>query len=344
MKFVDEVKIYVLGGTGGNGCSSFRRERYVPLGGPNGGDGGDGGSVVLVADGQLSTLLDLRYNQHQRAPRGIHGKGKQMYGARGEDLLVRVPRGTLIFDSETDEFLGEVLAEGEQVVVAKGGKGGRGNMKFATSTNRAPKRADPGQPGQERRLRLELKLLADVGLVGFPSVGKSTLIAAVSQARPKIADYPFTTLVPNLGVVRARSGNSFVIADIPGLIDGASDGAGLGLQFLRHVERCSVLLHLLEFNEYREGGPLEDYHALLKELEKYSPEMLEKPQLAALNKADLNPEEEEVQALRKAFEEKGIPFFVISAVARQGLDELLSAMDGFIEREEPEPPSVLPLP
>lgn len=323
---------------------SFRREKYVPRGGPDGGDGGDGGDVVLVVDSQISTLLDLRYNQHQRADRGVHGKGKGMHGARGKSCEVRVPPGTVAYDYETDELLGELINKDDSLVVAKGGRGGRGNKRFATSTNRAPRRADPGEKGESKRVRLELKLLADVGLVGFPSVGKSTLISAVSAAKPKIADYPFTTLVPNLGVVRAREGRTFVIADIPGLIEGASEGAGLGIQFLRHIERCSVLLHIVEFNEYRGSTPIKDYHALKNELLNYAPEMLEKPQVAVLNKIDLGYEEEKVQELKEEFEKLEIPFLTVSAVSKQGLQELIDLLDSYIEREEPELPDVLTLP
>jgi len=323
---------------------SFRREKYVPRGGPDGGDGGKGGDVVLVVDPQISTLLDLRYNQHQRAKRGVHGRSKGMHGARGVDCEVRVPRGTIAYDFESGEFLGELLNNEDRLVVAKGGRGGRGNKRFASPTNRAPRRADPGEEGVDTRIRLELKLLADVGLVGFPSVGKSTLIAAVSSAKPKIADYPFTTLVPNLGVVRAKGGHSFVIADIPGLIEGASEGAGLGIQFLRHIERCAVLLHIVEFNEYRSSSPIKDYYALKKELENYAPEMLEKPQVAVLNKMDLNYEEEKVEELREQFKDLGIKFLTISAVTRQGLTELIDLLDSYIEREEPEIPDVLKLP
>lgn len=340
MKFVDEVTIYVEGGEGGNGCSSFRREKYVPRGGPDGGDGGDGGNVILVGDGQIGTLLDLRYNQHQRAGRGAHGKGKQMTGARGMDRLVRVPLGSIACERESGELLSEIVKDGERLVIAKGGSGGRGNMRFTSAKNRSPRRADPGEPGEQKRLRLELKLLADVGLVGYPNVGKSTLISVVSSAKPKIADYPFTTLVPNLGVARARSGRSFVIADIPGLIEGASEGAGLGMRFLRHVERCAVLLHLVEFNEERGGDPLKDFHALKKELGHFAPEMLEKPQLAALTKSDLNPDPEKVAEIETAFKKFGLPFHVISSVTKSGLDDLLDALDARIKRQEPVTPSV----
>ncbi len=336
MKFVDEVSIYVEAGNGGNGCCSFRHEKYVPRGGPDGGDGGRGGDVYLVADTGASTLLDLRYNQHQRGKRGSHGKGKQMTGAAGQDRLVRVPEGTIAYDVETGELIGEVLKQGQRLLLAHGGRGGRGNMRFLSSKNQAPRRADPGEPGEVRQVRLELKLLADVGLVGFPNVGKSTLISACSKARPKIADYPFTTIIPNLGVVQADSGNSFVMADIPGLIEGAADGAGMGIRFLRHVERCSVLLHVLEFNEERGGEPLADYEALCSELKQYAPEMLDKPQIVCLNKTDLSPDSEAVEDLRSAFNKLDIPFFTISAATRKGLKKLLNQLDQLIKRPEPE--------
>lgn len=326
MRFVDEVNIFVQAGKGGAGSRSFRREKYIPLGGPDGGDGGDGGNVYLQGDEQLSTLLDLRFNPEQKAEDGANGRGRQMTGRRGEELVLRVPLGTIATDLDSGERVGEVLTHGSRLLVAKGGLGGRGNLRFVSSTNRAPDRADEGRPGEKRRLTLELKLLADVGLVGYPNVGKSTLIAASSRARPKIADYPFTTLVPNLGVVSVGPGRSFVMADIPGLIEGASDGAGLGLQFLRHVERCRVLVHVLEFNAERGDSPLNDYKALLRELERYLPAMLEKPQVVALNKCDTNPEKEAVTKLKRAFARRGLPFFVISAATHQGLTPLLETL------------------
>ncbi len=332
MKFVDEVIIHVEAGAGGNGCMSFRREKYAPRGGPDGGDGGGGGDVVLVGDPGISTLLDLRYNQHQRAKHGVHGKGKQMTGARSKDKLVRVPLGTIASDAETGEVLGEVLEINERLRVAKGGRGGRGNLRFVSSVNRAPRRADPGEPGEARRVRLELKLLADVGLVGFPNAGKSTLISALSAARPKIADYPFTTLVPNLGVVRTKSGFSFVMADIPGLIEGASDGAGMGIQFLRHVERCSVLAFLLDFSTDRESSPLEDYRVLCSELERFAPEMLKKPRVVGLNKMDLNPDPEQVEEIRAFFAQADVPFTEISAATRRQIDDLVMLLDMQIPR------------
>ena len=322
MRFVDDVNVTVQAGKGGAGSRSFRREKYIPLGGPDGGDGGDGGSVILVGDPQLSTLLDLRFNPEQKAEDGAKGRGNQMTGRRGADLLLHVPLGTIATDQESGERLGEVLTPGAQLVAAYGGLGGRGNLRFVSSTNRAPSRSDEGRPGERRLLKLELKLLADVGLVGYPNVGKSTLIAATSRARPKIADYPFTTLIPNLGVVSVAPGKSFVMADIPGLIEGASDGAGLGLQFLRHVERCRVLVHVLEFNAERGDNPLADYKVLLRELERYLPEMLQKPQVVVLNKADVNPPKEAVDKLKRAFSRRSMPFFVISAATHQGLEKL----------------------
>jgi GTP-binding protein len=338
MIFVDEVIIAVKAGDGGNGCCSFRHEKYVPLGGPDGGDGGHGGDVILAVDEGISTLLDLRYNMHQNADRGGYGKGRQMTGKNGRNRLVRVPPGTIAYNADSGELLGEVLNPRDKLVLARGGRGGRGNMRFVSATNQAPRRCDPGGKGEALRVRLELKLLADVGLVGFPNAGKSTLISAISKAKPKIADYPFTTLVPNLGVVKPPRGIGFVIADIPGLIEGAHEGAGLGHQFLRHVERCSVLLYLIDFSYDRgeTANPLNDLLTLRNELKLYAPEMLEKPQLVALNKADLNPDPEAVAALEKSVNELGLDFRVISAVARIGLDELMNTLDDRIIRPKPD--------
>lgn len=340
MRFIDEVELKLLAGQGGHGCMSFRREKFVPLGGPDGGDGGKGGDIVFVADSQLSTLMDLRYLQNLRAKNGQSGLGKQMTGANAEDLLVRVPVGTIVYNAETGEKLGELLKEDERIIAAKGGRGGKGNMRFATPTQRAPRKKEEGRPGEEIIVRLELKLLADVGLVGFPSVGKSTLIAAISAARPKIADYPFTTLVPNLGVVKAKGGGSFVMADLPGLIEGAHDGQGLGHQFLRHIERCAVLVHLVEFNEERGGDPFADYRALVDELRKYNEALLEKPQIAVLNKVDLNPDAMLVKALKKRFEKEGMRFFAISAATHAGLEALVETMASYTKKEETIIPSV----
>ncbi len=326
MKFVDEVRIRVKAGDGGNGCVSFRRERYVPKGGPDGGDGGKGGDVILQADSQLSTLLDLSYPQQFRARKGAHGKGKNQTGKNGEDLVIRVPIGTLVHDDETGELLQDLLFEGQQVVVAKGGRGGRGNARFATPTQRAPRHAEKGETGEERWLRLDLKLLADVGLIGFPNTGKSTLLSRISSARPKIGDYPFTTLVPNLGVVYWDEGRSFIVADIPGLIEGASKGAGLGLTFLRHIERTRLLIHLLDISGETSLNPLEAFHSLNQELEAYHPSLKEKLQIVALNKTDLPEVRERVDQAKKAFEEVGYRLYTISAKTGEGVDELILAI------------------
>jgi GTP-binding protein len=292
VRFVDQVEIEVQAGNGGNGASAFRREKYRPLGGPSGGDGGKGGDVVLQAHDRMSTLMDLHYRRTLSAPSGENGRGKDQFGAAGRDELIQVPVGTQVYDADTGELLVD-LAEPEQTfVVAKGGQGGRGNMRFATPFDRAPRRSDPGEEGEHRNLKLELKLMADVGVVGFPNVGKSTFIAAVSRARPKIADYPFTTLVPNLGVASLGPDRSFVVADIPGIIEGASEGAGLGLRFLRHVERNRVLLHVVSYDPDPEREPLADYHKLLHEMETFDASLMERPAIVAFSKLDL-PEAEE---------------------------------------------------
>ncbi len=332
MRFVDSVSVYVEGGSGGDGALSFRREKYVPKGGPDGGDGGDGGSVIFEVDVGLGTLLDLQFQQHIRAEKGVNGRGKNMTGARGQDHIVKVPPGCEIFDEESGEFLGDLTENRQRLVVAHGGHGGRGNARFATATNRVPRRFEYGREGEKRRLRLELKLIADVGLVGFPNVGKSTLVSAISHARPKIADYPFTTLVPHLGVVSAGEYRSFVIADVPGLIEGAADGAGLGHRFLRHIERCSVLLHLLEVNEQRGSDPVKDLDTLMRELERYAPEMLERPAIVALNKIELNYDPETVENLRLEAGKRGMPFVAISAATRTNLDELVRKLADYIPR------------
>ncbi|HSE83689.1 MAG TPA: GTPase ObgE, partial [Thermodesulfobacteriota bacterium] len=267
VKFIDEAKINVKSGRGGNGCASFRREKYVPRGGPNGGDGGDGGDVIVIAKENMTSLLDYRYKRHYRAESGEHGKGKDQHGKSAPPLLIPVPIGTVIKDLSTERILGDLTEDGQTLVVAKGGRGGKGNARFATSTNQAPKKAEPGEEGEEKDLLLELKLLADVGIIGFPNAGKSTLISRISAARPKIADYPFTTLVPNLGVVSYGENKTFVVADIPGLIKGAHEGTGLGIKFLRHIERTRILIHLLDLSPFTERDPIEDYHAMNEELE-----------------------------------------------------------------------------
>ncbi len=320
--FVDEAIIHVAGGDGGNGCLAFRREKFVPRGGPSGGDGGQGGAVYLRASPHLNTLLAFRYNPRYAAERGRPGEGSNRHGRSGEDCIVDVPVGTLIYDADTGECLGDLVAVGQTVVVAQGGRGGRGNARFATSVNRAPRRHEPGQPGEQRVLRLELKLLADVGLLGYPNAGKSTFIAAVSAARPKVADYPFTTLVPNLGVVGLEDYRSFVVADIPGIIEGAHAGRGLGLQFLRHVERTRLLLHLVDVSALAERDPVAAYDAIERELTLYDPELAARPRLAIATKRDV-ADLTRAAALQAHCERLGVPFFLVSAVTGEGLKPLI---------------------
>jgi GTP-binding protein len=328
MHFIDETVVHVKAGDGGNGSTAMRREAHIPRGGPAGGDGGNGGSVVVIADPQLSTLLDYKYKRHYKAERGEDGRNKDQYGKGGEDLILRVPVGTVVHDAETGELLADLDTPDARCVVAQGGQGGRGNIHFKSPWNQAPRTAEPGTPGGERSLRFELKLLADVGLLGFPSVGKSTFISRVSRARPKIGDYPFTTLVPNLGMVRLSDERSMVIADIPGLIEGASEGAGLGHRFLRHVERTGVLLHLLEANELAgpDREPMRDFDTLNRELKLYAPELADKPQVVALNKIDLPEARDALDALRARFAERGIELHAVSAATGEGLPELLEIL------------------
>ena len=326
MKFADEARIHVKAGDGGNGCLSFRRERFVPKGGPDGGDGGKGGDVILQADGQFSTLLDLTYPKQFRAQRGAHGKGKDKTGKTGEDLLIRVPVGTLVRDDGTGEVLEDLLSDGQRFVGAHGGRGGRGNARFATSTNRAPRRAEKGEKGEERWIRLELRLLADVGIIGFPNVGKSTLLARLSSARPKIADYPFTTLAPNLGVMARGDRRPLVLADIPGLIEGASQGAGLGLTFLRHIKRTRLLIHLLDISEGPLRNPVKDFRSLNLELSAYDPELKEKIQVVGLNKMDLPSVRERADDVVAQFEKIGIRLHLISCSTGEGVDELMETV------------------
>ena len=324
-RFVDQAKIYVKAGNGGAGCVSFRREKYVPKGGPDGGDGGDGGDVILVADPQVHTLYDFYHQVHFKAENGRPGMGKKMKGRDGEDLILKVPVGTIVKDAETGEILGDLVRPGQTLVVARGGKGGRGNARFATPTRQAPRIAEPGKPGEERWLILELKLIADVGLVGFPNAGKSTLLSRISAAKPKIADYPFTTLEPNLGVVRLVEGETFVVADIPGLIEGAHKGVGLGHDFLKHIERTRILLYILDIS--REEKVIEDYKVLKQELELFNPKLLEKEYLIALNKIDIMPDPEKIKQLVALFsEEDQKKIYPISAVTGQGVVELLYAL------------------
>jgi len=324
MKFIDEVKIHVKSGDGGRGCLSFRREKFIPDGGPDGGDGGRGGDIVLRVDEGLGTLLDLRYKREYKAQRGGHGMGKNRHGKNGEDLEIRVPPGVLVYDAETGELLADLKSGDQDLVVVRGGMGGRGNARFATSTNRAPRHVQPGIEGEERWLRLELKLLADVGLLGLPNAGKSTLISAVSAARPKIADYPFTTLVPNLGVVRCGGFKTFVMADIPGLIEGASEGHGLGTRFLRHVERTDLFLHLVDLSDLQEGDPMERFALINRELARHNAELMRKPQLVVLTKIDIPEVRDRLDAVRAAFAADGIPTLAISAVTGEGLKELVA--------------------
>ncbi|HYO13649.1 MAG TPA: GTPase ObgE [Thermoanaerobaculia bacterium] len=325
MIFLDQATIHVLGGRGGNGVVAFRREKYVPKGGPSGGDGGDGGSVWLVGQESRNTLYHLQFHSQYAAERGRHGEGSNKSGRSGGDLEVPVPLGTVVYDRDTGELVGEILEGGQRLLVAAGGRGGRGNARFATATNQAPRRADPGQDGEERWLRLELKLLADVGVVGLPNAGKSTLISVVSAARPKIADYPFTTLVPQLGVVaEGPLSEPFVIADLPGLIAGAAQGAGLGIQFLRHIERCRVLLHLVDLSS-PEGSTTEDLTVVERELAAFNPELLERPRLIVGSKLDAAvPERRE--ELRRAAGERGVPYSEISSATGEGIRPLVGEL------------------
>ncbi|MCH7518638.1 MAG: GTPase ObgE [Candidatus Dadabacteria bacterium] len=323
VKFIDEAKIYIKAGDGGRGCVSFRREKYVPRGGPNGGDGGNGGDIIMVARRNMSSLLDHRYQQHYRAKRGGHGRGKDQHGKNSEHLLIPVPMGTIVKDFETEEFLGDLTENNQELIVAKAGRGGKGNARFVSSTNQAPKEAEPGGEGEEKTLKLELKLLADVGLLGFPNAGKSTLISTISAARPKIADYPFTTLVPNLGVVSYGDGQTFVLADIPGLIEGAHEGAGLGIQFLRHIERTKILIHLLDLSPITNRDPIEDYEAMNRELKAYSEELSKKPQILVLNKIDITEVREDLEKIEKHFSKSGVKTFPISSATGEGTKELV---------------------
>jgi GTP-binding protein len=334
--FIDEVRILVKAGDGGNGCLAFRREKYVPRGGPSGGDGGRGGDVVLVADPHENTLLKFRFNPEHKAQRGRHGEGSNCTGAEGRSLDVDVPVGTVVWDEATGERLHDFTTPGERLVIARGGKGGRGNARFATATHQAPTEHEPGRPGEEKRLRLELKLLADVGLVGFPNAGKSTLISRISAARPKIADYPFTTLEPILGVVQMDGFKSFVVADIPGLIEGAHLGHGLGIQFLRHVERTRLLAHLVDVSEGSGRDPVHDFETVMEELASFSQELVKKPMIVVATKMDAAQDPARVEALSALAASRGLPFHAISAVTGQGIDALKFAMAEYaLQRENP---------
>ena len=333
--FVDEVDIHVAAGGGGNGCVSFRREKFVPRGGPDGGNGGNGGSVYIVASPRKNTLIDFRFHPEFEAKRGQHGMGSNRTGFSTDDLEIEVPVGTLVFeklppgDDEGDatglRLLADLTEEGQKVLVAKGGRGGRGNAVFVSSVNRAPRRSEPGEEGEQRDLRLQLKLLADVGLVGFPNAGKSTLIARISAARPKIADYPFTTLTPNLGVVQLSKERSFVVADVPGLIEGAHSGQGLGDRFLRHVERTKVLLHLVDVSSASGRDPVDDFNVIVKELELFNPEVAAKPQIVVANKVDALDDPDRLARLENHVKKLGLPFHRISGVTGEGVDKLLEA-------------------
>ncbi len=333
MKFVDEAKITVIAGNGGSGCVSFRREKFIPKGGPDGGDGGDGGSVWLEGDSGLNTLADFRHMRHFKARNGQPGAGRQRTGKSADDIFIRVPLGTIVTAAETDERIGEITEHGQRMLVARGGEGGRGNINFKSSVNRAPRQSTPGTPGEERGLHLELKVLADVGLLGFPNAGKSTLISAVSAARPKVADYPFTTLYPNLGVVSLEAGRSFVIADIPGVIEGAADGAGLGIQFLKHLQRTRLLLHLVDIAPLDGAEPAEQVRALERELAAFSPELAERERWLVLSKIDQLEPEAVASTVADIVEKLAwqAPYFAISAVARQGLDELIGRIMVHVE-------------
>ncbi len=326
MKFVDEAYIDIAAGDGGNGCSSFRHEKYKEFGGPDGGDGGRGGHVYALADVNLNTLVDFRYTRKFEAQRGEHGKGSDMFGVKGDDIVLKMPVGTIISDAETGEVLFELLQPGEQILIAKGGDGGFGNMRFKSAINRAPRHKTPGWPGERRSLKMELKVLADVGLLGMPNAGKSTLITAISNARPKIADYPFTTLHPNLGVVRVGPEKSFVVADLPGLIPGASEGAGLGHQFLRHLQRTHLLLHVIDMAPFDDSiDPVAQAKAIVAELKKYDKALYEKPRWLVLNKLDMVPAEERTARVKdfvKRMRHKG-PVFEISALTREGCEQLV---------------------
>lgn len=329
MKFIDRVKIYVQAGTGGNGTVAFRREAHVPKGGPSGGDGGRGGSVIFVATNSLSTLLDLRYYREYKAQNGEKGHAKKMHGADADDLVIRVPVGTCVYDDDSGNIIADLTKDGQRAVIAKGGRGGRGNARFASSRNPAPKICENGEPGEKFNLRVELKLLADVGLVGFPSVGKSTLLSVVSKARPQIADYHFTTIVPNLGVVQVKDGRSFVMADLPGLIEGASQGKGLGHQFLRHIERCRVIVHIIDMSGSEGRDPYEDYVTINKELGEYEYRLLERPQIIVANKMDGDEAEENLKKFKEKLGDQKV--FPIIAPIHEGIDAVLYAVADALE-------------
>jgi len=335
MKFIDTCEFMAHAGAGGNGCLSFRREAFVPRGGPDGGNGGDGGNIILMADGSKHTLMDLRQQYHYRAERGVHGKGKGMHGRKGKDEIIKVPRGTIVYDAETDEMIADLTVEGQQVIVAQGGKGGRGNANFVSPTHRAPTRHEPGAEGDKVKVYLELKLIADVGIIGFPNAGKSTFISTVSAAKPKVADYPFTTLAPHLGVVKGHYGNSFVLADMPGLIEGAAEGIGLGIQFLKHIERTKILLHLIDASD--EQSMVERYKILRNELESFSEEVAHKHEVIAASKMDYPNAEnlEEFEQFLKT-ELPDVPFFKFSSLMQEGTADVIEYLENYIRQAEAE--------
>ena len=337
MKFIDEAIITVRSGDGGNGCLSFRREKYVPLGGPDGGDGGKGGDVTLVSSQDRRTLYPFRFKHEFTAPRGGGGEGRQRTGKNGSDIVIEVPPGTIVRDAETGDIIKDFCLPGESFIIARGGRGGKGNTHFKSSTHRTPRFAQPGEAGEVKQLKLELKLLADVGIIGFPNAGKSTLISVISAARPKIADYPFTTLVPNLGVVKAGDREPFVVADIPGLIAGAHTGAGLGIHFLRHIERTRMLVHLIDASAIDPEKPLEAYDAINTELSSYSPDLARKPQIIALNKLDLPGTEERARAFKAALK-KRTKLYLISAATVKGVDQLLAQISNRLDELKDERP------
>lgn len=346
MKFVDEAPIFVAAGNGGNGCMSFWREKFVAKGGPDGGDGGDGGSVYLQADSELNTLVDYRYQPKYRAENGQSGRGASCTGAKGADKILLVPVGTTVFDTDTEEKLGDLTEHGQRLMVARGGFHGIGNARYKSSVNRAPRQTKPGQPGEERNLKLELKVLADVGLLGLPNAGKSTFIRAVSSAKPKVADYPFTTLVPNLGVVKVQAHRSFVVADIPGLIEGASQGAGLGIRFLKHLTRCRVLLHLVDMSPFDGSDPADNARAIIAELESFSPTLAQRDRWLLLNKVDLLPPDEVERRCKEVVEKLGWTgsVYKISAINKLGTAELSGDIMSYLEecwREEASNPEAL---
>ena len=322
--FVDRAKIFVASGHGGSGCVSFRREKFLPKGGPDGGDGGDGGNVIIVGDPHMRSLLDFKGGKHFRAQRGEHGKGANRHGRKGKDVIIRVPPGTMVYDADTGELLADICSPEDRVVVVRGGKGGKGNARYVTPTHQAPREWEPGEPGEERTLILELKLIADVGLVGLPNAGKSTLLSRLSKARPKIGDYPFTTLHPNLGVVKYKNYTSFVIADIPGLIEGAHEGKGLGHDFLRHIERTRVLVILIDVQS---EDPLQDYRTLFHELESYNPALLHKPRIVTFSKVDTLPPGQRKHPAERQFRE---PVLYISSVTGEGLDTLVEQLNAML--------------